>query len=51
MNEEKKAQFLNVYKKYKRVMHYVEETYKLTMNDVAILELIRHNCRNKNMLM
>lgn len=51
MNEEKKAQFLNVYKKYKRVMHYVEETYKLTMNDVAILELIRHNCRNQNMLM
>ena len=50
-NEEKKAQFLNVYKKYKRVMHYVEETYKLTMNDVAILELIRHNCRNQNMLM
>ncbi|NWK84088.1 MarR family transcriptional regulator [Staphylococcus sp. GSSP0090] len=51
MNEEKKAQFLNIYKKYKRVMHYVESTYKLTMNDVAILELIHSNCSHQNMLM
>ncbi len=31
-------------------MHYIESNYKLTMNDVAILELIEQNCEN-NMLM
>ncbi|PHK50429.1 transcriptional regulator, SarA/Rot family [Staphylococcus edaphicus] len=51
MNEEKKAHFLSVYKKYKSVMHYVEANYKLTMNDVAILELIQNNCSKQNMLM
>ncbi len=51
MNIDKKAQFLNIYKKYKSVMHYVEENYKLTMNDVAILELIQQNCSSQNMLM
>ncbi|HLR20215.1 MAG TPA: MarR family transcriptional regulator [Staphylococcus sp.] len=51
MNEEKKAQFLNIYKKYKSLTQYIEQNYKLTMNDVAILELIQQNCSEKNMLM
>lgn len=51
MNEEKKAQFLNVYKKYKSLTHYIEQKYKLTINDVAVLELIQQNCSEKHMLM
>lgn len=51
MNEEKKAQFLNVYKKYKSLTHYIEQKYKLTINDVAVLELVQQNCSEKHMLM
>ncbi|MDG0842802.1 MarR family transcriptional regulator [Staphylococcus equorum] len=51
MNEEKKAQYLNVYKKYKTLTHYIEQKYKLTINDVAVLELIQQNCSEKTMLM
>ncbi len=51
MNEEKKAQFLNVYKKYKSLTHYIEQKYKLTINDVAVLELVQQNCSEKYMLM
>ncbi|KRG09225.1 transcriptional regulator, SarA/Rot family [Staphylococcus sp. NAM3COL9] len=51
MNEEKKAQFLNVYKKYKSLTHYIEQKYKLTINDVAVLELIQQNCSEEHMLM
>ena len=51
MNDEKKAQLLKIYKKYNKVMSYVENKYKLTMNDIAILEIIQQNCRQQNMLM
>ncbi len=51
VNKDKKEQFLNIYKKYKSLMHYIESNYKLTMNDVAILELIEQNCSENNMLM
>src|SRR5699024_12309751 len=32
-------------------MSYVENKYKLTMNDIAILEIIQRNCQQQNMLM
>ncbi len=51
MTDEKKAQLLKIYKKYNRVMLYIENKYKLTMNDIAILEIIQQNCRQQNMLM
>lgn len=51
MTDEKKAQLLKIYKKYNRVMSYIENKYKLTMNDIAILEIIQQNCRQQNMLM
>ena len=51
MNKDKKEQFLNIYKKYKSLMHYIDSNYKLTMNDVAVLELIEQNCSENNMLM
>ena len=51
MNDEKKAQLLKIYKKYNKVMSYIENKYKLTMNDIAILEIIQQNCQQQNMLM
>lgn len=51
MTDENKAQLLKIYKKYNRVMSYIENKYKLTMNDIAILEIIQQNCRQQNMLM
>ncbi|MBZ8173860.1 MarR family transcriptional regulator [Staphylococcus cohnii] len=51
MTDEKKAQLLKIYKKYNIVMSYIENKYKLTMNDIAILEIIQQNCRQQNMLM
>lgn len=51
MTDENKAQLLKIYKKYNRVMSYIENIYKLTMNDIAILEIIQQNCRQQNMLM
>jgi len=46
-----KSIIINNNKKYKSLMHYIESNYKLTMNDVAILELIEQNCSENNMLM
>ncbi|MBU0436869.1 MarR family transcriptional regulator [Staphylococcus succinus] len=51
MKEEKKAYYLNVYKKYNSLMHYIDSTYKLTMNDIAILELIQKHCSEQKMLL
>lgn len=51
MTDENKAQLLKIYKTYNRVMSYIENKYKLTMNDIAILEIIQQNCRQQNMLM
>lgn len=51
MNSEKKAKLLEVYKKYKGLMDFLSTHYKLSINDLAILEVIEENCSKQNMLM
>src|SRR5699024_8681530 len=51
ITDEKKELILNIYNKYKKVISYTKNKYKLTMNDIAILEIIQQNCRQQNMLM
>ena len=42
---------LNEYKKFMDLTRFIEETYKINMNDFVILNCVHENCTEEKMLM
>lgn len=51
MNKEKLDKLLEFYKQYKALSEYIDQKYKLTLNDLAVLDLAEKNCQEEQMLM
>ena len=51
MNKEKLDKLLEFYKQYKALSEYIDKEYKLTLNDLAVLDLARKYCSDEQILM
>ena len=51
MNEQKLIKLLEFYKQYKALSEYIDKEYKLTLNDLAVLDLARKYCSDEQILM
>ena len=51
MNEQKLEKLLGFYKQYKALSEYIDKEYKLTLNDLAVLDLARKYCLEEQVLM
>ncbi|MBU5271702.1 transcriptional regulator, SarA/Rot family [Staphylococcus caprae] len=51
MNEQKLEKLLDFYKRYKALSEYIDKEYKLTLNDLAVLDLARKYCLEEQVLM
>ena len=51
MNEQKLEKLLDFYKRYKALSEYIDKEYKLTLNDLAVLDLVRKYCLEEQVLM
>ncbi|MBF0712114.1 MarR family transcriptional regulator [Staphylococcus capitis] len=51
MNEQKLEKLLGFYKQYKALSEYIDKEYKLTLNDLAVLDLARKYCSDEQILM
>ncbi|WP_270246931.1 transcriptional regulator, SarA/Rot family [Staphylococcus capitis] len=51
MNEQKLEKLLGFYKQYKALSEYIDKEYKLTLNDLAVLDLARKYCLDEQILM
>ena len=51
LNKEKLDKLLEFYKQYKALSEYIDQKYKLTLNDLAVLDLAEKNCQEEQMLM
>lgn len=51
LNEQKLEKLLDFYKRYKALSEYIDKEYKLTLNDLAVLDLARKYCLEEQVLM
>ena len=51
LNEQKLEKLLGFYKQYKALSGYIDKEYKLTLNDLAVLDLARKYCLDEQILM
>lgn len=51
LNEQKLEKLLGFYKQYKALSEYIDKEYKLTLNDLAVLDLARNYCLDEQILM
>ena len=51
LNEQKLEKLLGFYKQYKALSEYIDKEYKLTLNDLAVLDLARKYCLDEQILM
>ena len=51
LNEQKLEKLLGFYKQYKALSEYIDKEYKLTLNDLAVLDLARKYCSDEQILM
>ena len=51
LNEQKLEKLLGFYKQYKALSEYIDKEYKLTLNDLAVLDLARKYCLEEQVLM
>lgn len=51
LNEQKLEKLLDFYKRYKALSEYIDKEYKLTLNDLAVLDLVRKYCLEEQVLM
>lgn len=51
LNEQKLEKLLDFYKRYKALSEYIDKEYKLTLNDLAVLDLARKYCLKEQVLM
>lgn len=51
LNEQKLEKLLGFYKQYKALSEYIDKEYKLTLNDLAVLDLVRKYCLDEQILM
>ncbi|KDE95590.1 MarR family transcriptional regulator [Staphylococcus sp. TE8] len=51
MNEQKLEKLLGFYKQYKALSEYIDKEYKLTLNDLAVIDLARKYCSDEQILM
>ena len=51
MNEQKLIKLLEFYKQYKALSEYIDKEYKLTLNDLAVLDLARKYCSDEQIHM
>lgn len=50
LNEQKLEKLLGFYKQYKALSEYIDKEYKLTLNDLAVLDLARKYCLDEQIL-
>ncbi|WP_117232285.1 MarR family transcriptional regulator [Staphylococcus aureus] len=51
MNTEKLETLLGFYKQYKALSEYIDKKYKLSLNDLAVLDLTMKHCKDEKVLM
>ncbi|BCQ11916.1 hypothetical protein THI2018120TP_06150 [Staphylococcus aureus] len=51
MNTEKLETLLGFYKQYKALSEYIDKKYKLSLNDLAVLDLTMKYCKDEKVLM
>ena len=51
MNEQKLEKLLGFYKQYKALSEYIDKKYKLSLNDLAVLDLTMKFCKEEKVLM
>ncbi|HEI5435419.1 TPA: MarR family transcriptional regulator [Staphylococcus aureus] len=51
MNTEKLETLLGFYKQYKALSEYIDKKYKLSLNDLAVLDLTMKHCNDEKVLM
>lgn len=51
LNTEKLETLLGFYKQYKALSEYIDKKYKLSLNDLAVLDLTMKHCKDEKVLM
>ena len=51
LNTEKLETLLGFYKQYKALSEYIDKKYKLSLNDLAVLDLTMKFCKEEKVLM